>query len=386
MSKRDQSRRVAVRHRTVRLILPLVVCAAAAVALVLAGTEQGLALRGEETPAPGRSAWPSDLRDDANLSCLKCHGDRGLTMTFPGDEVLSLYVDAEAFQQSAHGDKVDCVGCHQVNRRYPHPLPEFATHRDYARAQYEVCKRCHFENYTRTLDSTHFEAMSEGRTDAPICTDCHEAHTMTPLHESRLRVVETCSKCHDEIYGDYGESVHGAALQEENPDVPNCVTCHGVHNISAAKSSAFRQESVDLCAGCHADKELMDKYDISSTVLKTYLDDFHGKTVGFYQKQTSEIWPDVAVCTDCHGAHDIKEVDDPDSPVIKENLAETCRECHPDATSNFPSAWLSHYEASLDKSPLVFLVKRFYQMIIPLMVGGLALNVALDMWRLARNR
>ncbi len=386
MSTQEQSRTSADCRRTARLLLLLAVCAAAALVLVFVGTERGLALGGEATPAPDWSAWPSDVQDDPDLACLKCHQERGLTMTFPSEEVQPLYLDAEAFQQSAHGEKLDCVDCHRANRRYPHPLPQFATQRDYAVAQYEVCKRCHFDNYTRTLDSMHFEAMSEGKANAPICTDCHEAHTMTPLHESRLRVVETCSTCHDEIYNDYGESVHAAALQEENPDVPDCVTCHGVHNIPAASSSSFRQQSVDLCAGCHADSGLMDKYEISSTVLKTYLDDFHGKTVGFYQEQTSEIWPDVAVCTDCHGVHDIKEVDDPDSPVIKENLVETCQKCHQDATSNFPSAWLSHYEASLDKSPLVFLVKWFYQVFIPVMVGGLALNVALDVWRLARNR
>lgn len=372
--------------RTARLLLPLAFSAGAAVLLVFASPEGGLALRGEETPAPERPERSAAVSDDPNLSCLKCHQERGLTMTFPSDEALSLYVDGDVFQGSAHGDWLNCVDCHEANRRYPHPLPEIGSQRDYARAQYEVCKRCHFENYTRTLDSIHFEAMSGGEADAPICTDCHDAHTMTPLHESRLQVVETCSKCHEEIYNDYGESVHGSALQKENPDVPDCVTCHGVHNIAAANSSSFRQQSVDLCASCHADEEIMDKYDISSSVIKTYLDDFHGKTVGFYQKQTSEIWPEVAVCTDCHGVHDIKEVDDPDSPVIKENLVETCQKCHQDATSNFPSAWLSHYEASLDKSPLVFLAKRFYQLLIPLMVGGLAFNVVLDIWRLARNR
>ncbi len=386
MRRLDESRTAAVWLRTARLLVPLAVCAAAALVLVVVSTERGLAVREEATPAPQRSAWPSNVRDDPNLSCLKCHGNRDLSMTFPNDDMQSLYIDAETFQQSAHGERLNCVDCHQANRRFPHPLPEFASQRDYARAQYEVCKRCHFENYTRTLDSIHFKAMSEGEADAPICTDCHEAHTMTRLHESRLRIVETCSECHNEIYNDYGESVHGSALQEENPDVPDCVICHGVHNIAAAKSSSFRQQSVDLCAECHGDKELMDKYEISSSVLKTYMDDFHGKTVGFYQEQASEIWPDVAVCTDCHGVHDIKEVDDPDSPVIKENLVETCRKCHQDATSRFPSAWLSHYEASLDKSPLVFLVKRFYQVMIPLIVVGLALNIALDMWRLARNR
>jgi cytochrome c553 len=130
----------------------------------------------------------------------------------------------------------------------------------------------------------------------------------------------------------------------------------------------------------------MDKYDISSNVFKTYLDDFHGKTVGFYQDQSSEVWPEVAVCSDCHGVHDIKPPDDPGSSVVKANLVKTCRRCHEDATTNFPSAWLSHYEPSMNKASLVFFIKQYYRFLIPLMVVGLGLNVVLDLWRLARNR
>lgn len=386
MSKRDGPWMVAVCLRTVGVLLPLAVCAAAAVGLVLLGTGRGLALRAEATPAPDRTALPSDMRDDPNLVCLRCHQNPGLTMTFPSGEVLSLYFDVEVHRQSVHGDRLDCIDCHQRNRDYPHPLLGVRSRRDYAQAEYEACKRCHFENYTRTLDSMHFDAMVGGDADAAICTDCHTAHAVTRLEESRTNIAETCSKCHQDIYQSYAESVHGSALREENPDVPVCITCHGVHNIPSPTTASFRRASIDLCAKCHADKELMDKYDVSSRVLKTYLDDFHGKTVGFYQKQTPEVWPDVAVCSDCHGVHDIKPVDDPESSVVKENLVTTCRQCHPDATSNFPSAWLSHYEPGLDKASLVYLVKQYYRVLIPIMVVGLALNVALDLWRLARNR
>jgi hypothetical protein len=72
--------------------------------------------------------------------------------------------------------------------------------------------------------------------------------------------------------------------------------------------------------------------------------------------------------------------------VIKDNLLTTCRQCHRDASVNFPSAWLSHYEPSLDKAPLVYLVKTYYLFLIPFMVGGLALYIVIDLWRLARNR
>ncbi|MBI2913139.1 MAG: cytochrome C [Chloroflexi bacterium] len=346
------------------------------------------AVAGAQGPRPSLESVPvrPDVRQDSNESCLQCHNDPTSSMSFPSGEELPLYVDPQAYGRSAHGDWLDCVDCHQANRRYPHPLAEVSSQRDYSRGAYELCKRCHFENYSRTMDSIHFQALSEGKADAPICTDCHDPHTMKPFGESRTQTVKTCSSCHEEIYDDYVGSVHGSALIEENLDVPDCVTCHGVHNIGEASGSAFRQASVDLCAKCHANKEMMDQYNISSNVIKTYLDDFHGKTVGFYQEQSSQVWPDVAVCTDCHGVHDMKPVDDPQSTVIKENLLSTCRKCHADATANFPSAWLSHYEPSLNKASLVYLVKRYYQILIPLMVGGLALHIILDMWRLARNR
>jgi len=165
-----------------------------------------------------------------------------------------------------------------------------------------------------------------------------------------------------------------------------CTTCHGVHNIQSATTAAFRLDSVDMCAQCHANTQLMDKYGISSNVLKTYLDDFHGKTIGFYQEQSSEVWPETPVCFDCHGVHNITPVDDPSSPVMKENLLPTCRQCHADASANFPSAWLSHYEPSLTKAPVVFFVREYYRFLIPVMIVGLIMHISLDLWRLARNR
>ena len=243
-----------------------------------------------------------------------------------------------------------------------------------------------FEEYTRTLDGVHFDELAKGSSKAPVCTDCHGSHGVTAVNGSHTAIAQTCSNCHAEIAAAYSESVHGASMGSQNPDAPVCTTCHGVHNIREATTATFRRDSVDLCVKCHANKQLMDKYDVSSAVTKTYLDDFHGKTVGFYQDEDSSVWPGVAVCTDCHGTHDIKKADDPGSRVVKANLTETCRRCHTDASPSFPAAWLSHYEPSLNKHPLVFLILQYYKFLIPLMVVGLALNVSLDLWRVARNR
>ena len=87
-----------------------------------------------------------------------------------------------------------------------------------------------------------------------------------------------------------------------------------------------------------------------------------------------------------HGAHDVTRVSDPQSPVLKENLLATCRKCHHGAKADFPAAWLSHVEPSAGRAPLVYLVKLVYSVLIPFMIGGLALQVILHLWRIVVNR
>ena len=126
---------------------------------------------------------------------------------------------------------------------------------------------------------------------------------------------------------------------------------------------------------------------LSTNVLSTYLSDFHGKTASLRRNQGRvPTGPVVARCTDCHGVHDIERPDDPSSPVMKANLVKTCRQCHAEANDNFPAAWLSHYEPSWKKAPLVYGVKLAYAVLIPFMIGGLGLQILLHLWRLMVNR
>ena len=341
-------------------------------------------------PASQRTAPTARPRQgnqiQGNMACLVCH-QREMSLTFDNGEQLSLYVDPDVYNNSVHGGKLGCVDCHASISGYPHPKTTTASRRDYLTAQYEMCKRCHFANYTKTLDSVHYQVFSMGEKNAPVCTDCHTAHAVARPNEPRTKISDACGRCHTSVYQDYAASVHGWALLDEgNRDVPVCTTCHGVHNIHSASSVSFHLNSTDLCAKCHSNRNLMDKYGISANVLTTYLDDFHGKTVNFARQTSRTVWSNKPVCTDCHGVHDIKRTDDPDSPTIKANLLKTCQKCHPDATQNFSAAWLSHYEPSLQKASLVYLVKVYYWVLIPVMIGGLVLHILLDLWRLARNR
>jgi hypothetical protein len=131
----------------------------------------------------------------------------------------------------------------------------------------------------------------------------------------------------------------------------------------------------------------MDKYGIPTQVLNTYVADFHGTTVKLFDETYPDQPTNKPVCTDCHGIHNIVKVDDPRAGVaLRENLLTKCQRCHPDATTNFSSAWMSHYIPSPQKYPIVFYVNLFYKFFIPAVLGGMALFVLTDIYRRIANR
>ncbi len=327
-----------------------------------------------------------------NGACLTCHGRPGLVYEFPSGEVWALYVDEEVFRSSVHGQQgLACTACHPTVGSYPHPPLTVNSLRLYQLEQYQTCVRCHEDEYQRSLDSIHAQEIAAGNWNAAICTDCHGSHDITPPDQPRTRIPRTCSQCHAAIYDEYRGSVHGRALTDEsNPDVPTCIDCHGVHNQEDPRTTRFRLNSPRLCATCHADKALMSKYNISTNVFATYVADFHGTTVTLFERESPDLPTNKPVCYDCHGVHNMKSPDDPESMVYRENLLRTCQKCHPDATENFPASWLSHYEPDIERYPIVYFVDLFYKILIPSVLGFMGVYVAVDgcsrLMRRARGR
>jgi predicted CXXCH cytochrome family protein len=316
-----------------------------------------------------------------NETCLACHGAPDQQITLPSGEILYLTVEREIYNASVHGQSgYACVQCHTEITEYPHPKLEAATRREVTLSMYPACIRCHQDKYDKSLDSVHQQALDAGNENAAVCTDCHGAHNTVSPNHPRTHIPETCERCHSQIYAEYAQSVHGTALfGEGNPDVPTCIDCHGVHNVEGpTEGSSFHLFSPQLCARCHADQELMTKYGISTDVFDTYIADFHGTTVVMFEDTAPDQETNKPVCIDCHGVHDMRRVDDPESRVIRENLLGTCQRCHPDATDNFPNAWLSHYRPSPEHYPVVYYVDLFYRILIPTLVGGMALFVVAD--------
>ena len=269
-----------------------------------------------------RSAPPPQEID--NGTCLACHAEPGLRTDLPSGEALSLYVSSLVFEGSAHGQQgLTCIDCHAAVGLFPHPPLEAQTRREFSLQLYAVCQDCHADEYALTQDSVHQRASAAGRSEAAVCTDCHGSHDI-----QRMTDPDT-----------------GRLLPEARLRIPQ------------------------TCARCH------------STIFDKYLTSVHGSAL------IGEGNPDVPTCIDCHGVHDIARTDDPEKGLqIRENLLARCQRCHPDATSNFPDAWLSHYIPSPDKTPLVYAVDIFYKLFIPATLGGMAVLVGLDAsWQIRRR-
>ncbi|HUM27714.1 MAG TPA: cytochrome c3 family protein, partial [Anaerolineales bacterium] len=180
---------------------------------------------------------------------------------------------------------------------------------------------------------------------------------------------------------------HGNALADGNTDVPTCTDCHGVHSIGDPTTDSFHNNTPALCADCHDNEEVMGKYGLSTEVLETYVSDFHGTTTTLFEQQFPGQQVNTAVCSDCHGVHDIGRVKDSETGIaMQENLLSKCQRCHPDATANFSAAWMGHYQPSPEHYPIVYYVNLFYKFFIPAVLGGMIFFVLTDIYRRIVNR
>lgn len=334
------------------------------------------------------SVHAGPVKQETEAYCLSCHSNPDLSMTLPNGEAVSLFISQETLNHSVHSQAgIECEACHTEIKTYPHPKINFNSRRELSRSYYLACQKCHPANYEKTMDSIHAKIAQAGNLDAPICTDCHGAHNVQPAGEPRSLISTTCGKCHAQILTDYRDSVHGKPLfEEDNPDVPVCTDCHGVHNIQDPRTSQFRINSPDLCARCHADPALMAKYGLRSDVYDLYNLSWHGVDISVYQARWPTIWHKSAVCIDCHGVHAIRSTDDPASKVYPGNLLETCQQCHPDAGPNWTAAWVGHNRIDPSRTPILYNAEQFYSTFTPTVLWLSAIYVLLQIFHAVIDR
>ncbi len=140
-----------------------------------------------------------------------------------------------------------------------------------------------------------------------------------------------------------------------------CASCHGGDSTNSgpeamSKTAGFRgkierRQIPALCGRCHSDAAYMRQFNPSlrTDELAQYLTSVHGKLLAKGDNK-------VAVCTDCHGVHDLRPASDTRSKVHPLNVAETCARCHADPAYMkgypIPTDQLSSYNGSVHHEAL----------------------------------
>jgi len=292
-------------------------------------------------------------------SCTDCHGEHSIQSTLKSDEFSKL-------------NQVElCLRCHQEQK-----LP----HKNYKGEEVLI------SNYK---DSYHYKALKEGK-NAATCADCHGSHEMNKADDPNSRIYrknipKTCgqSNCHVKELNEYTGSIHEVSLTQKNsPDAPNCNTCHGNHQIAKNNDVQNRISNskglVQLCSDCHNSVELTKKYNIPTGRTESYMNSFHGLAI----RGGSKV---AANCESCHSHHNIRPSSDSLSTISKKNLPQTCGKCHPGANQTLFNTPI-HITASLNESPLLFWLSRFYIILIIVTIGGMALHNLFDLLKKMKNK
>jgi hypothetical protein len=119
-------------------------------------------------------------------------------------------------------------------------------------------------------------------------------------------LILLASVAHADVTNQIAGSVH-AQLQ--------CTDCH-------AGKLEGKRAIAEMCAGCHGDVRKMNPYGLPTDQLDRYKTSKHGEQLFEHNDQK------VAVCTDCHGVHDILKVKSPQARTYPTNIPETCGRCH----------------------------------------------------------
>ena len=155
------------------------------------------------------------------------------------------------------------------------------------------------------------------------CVECHTDVKTSP-HESTPAKI-SCATCHADEQAAYDRSFHAKARQNGDVHAATCVNCHGSpHELLPGSDPKSRVNHANIpatCGSCHGQKFVMEPSGHSAQPFLSYQQSVHGRAVANGVEG-------AAVCTDCHGSHEILGAADEKSSIFKFNVPATCGKCH----------------------------------------------------------
>ncbi len=270
----------------------------------------------------------SSVYAQTNDDCLGCHNDKELTME-KNRRTVSLYVNPAVFNNSTHGRQA-CIKCHEGfdMNEIPHK----------AKITPINCQSCH-----KDAASKHFFHPQMGKANALTgsidikCKNCHGYHNVESAKKMNAKfnfanLTESCGNCHKKERAEHIGSVHFLEGINKHRNTPNCIFCHSKPITKGAKLSPtqLKINQQELCLSCHI-KETTSPQSAFAKTLINFSKSVHGAAILRGNQ-------DAPSCIDCHGTHNLKKANAPDSKINKQNVAKICGTCHIAITQEYNSS------------------------------------------------
>ena len=279
--------------------------------------------------------------------CITCHKE------LDGEFLLP----AKKYVTDVHYSKhIPCSGCHGGDSQSDDMDVAMSKEKGFIgipdrTVRYQVCIKCHAnketmkqygsnlptDQYENLKNSVHFEPTYNNEGPIADCVTCHSVHDIKNVNdpESKVyptKIVSLCGGCHsnadfmknynpslpiDQV-AKYKTSIHGERNAKGDPNVAECASCHGSHDIFAvkdARSHVYKTNIPEVCSNCHSDSKLMSKYNLPSDQYSSYVKSVHG--VALLEKGDLS----SPSCNDCHGNHGAV-------PPGVESISKVCGTCH----------------------------------------------------------
>jgi cytochrome b subunit of formate dehydrogenase len=171
------------------------------------------------------------------------------------------------------------------------------------------------------VDEAKFNASIHAKN---LCTSCHTDITDLPHAETHKPV--SCSQCHRIETDIYLKSDHGLAIHKGVAEAASCQDCHGkAHELLDYRNPASpvnRAHIPETCGRYHGKVAEMEKFNLRQrAVVVSYDKSVHGLA-------HSNGVANAAVCSDCHGTHDLHRSTNPESKLYWQTIPATCGKCH----------------------------------------------------------
>ena len=205
---------------------------------------------------PKSATFPTNVP----ILCARCHREgQKAAVRYIGSqhEIIERYTESihgKGLMKSGLTVTAMCTSCHTAHEILPHADSLSSVNRKNVPA---TCGRCHHGIEEQFERSVHATKVGKTDKELPVCNDCHTAHKIRRADEAgfKLEIMTQCGRCHEAIAKTYFDTYHGKVSQLGYTKTAKCYDCHGAHDIlpvSDSRSHLSRENVVSTCQKCHS--------------------------------------------------------------------------------------------------------------------------------------